>query len=146
MELFASASRYETTEKNSPSIPYIRSTATSAGASVELPWRFNASAQLSTIQFYSFDPQSAVEQNSRNRQWTGTLSRQLGHQTLRFTARDMRLMVSGVADRERTGEVEDTFQFRRIVFGGAVRSQQDWATEHRNSVYLADRRKSTWDV
>jgi len=40
------ASRYETTEKHDLVIPYIRSTGTSAGASVELPWRFNASSQL----------------------------------------------------------------------------------------------------
>jgi hypothetical protein len=134
--LFGSASRYETTEKHDPATPYIRSTATSAGTSVELPWRFNASAQLSTIQFYSFDPKSAAEQNSRNRQWTGTLSRQLGHHTLRFAASDMRLMVSGLPSRERSGEVEDTFHFSRFVLGGAGRVQQSFATERRNSVYL----------
>jgi hypothetical protein len=134
--LFGSASRYETTEKHDPVIPYIRSTSTSAGVSVELPWKFNASAQLSTIQFYLFNPASAAEQNSRNRQATGTLSRQLGHQTLRFTASDMRLMVSGLPSRQRSGELEDTIHFRRFVLGGAGRVQQSLATDHRNSVYV----------
>jgi hypothetical protein len=136
VELFASASHYETTEKHDPVIPYIRSTGTSAGASFELPWQVSASGQLSTIQFYSLEPKSGLEQNSRNRQWTGTLSRQFGHQTLRLTARDTRLMMSGSLDRQRSEEFEDTLQFHRLVLSGAVRSQQDIATEHRNSVYL----------
>jgi len=136
LELYGSASHYETTEKNDPVNPYIRSTATSAGASVELPGRFNASGQLGTIQFYSADPSSGAIQNSRNRQLTGTLSRQFGHQTLRFAASDMRLMVSGLPSRERSGEVEDTVHFRGFVLGGAARVQQALTTERLNSVYL----------
>jgi hypothetical protein len=136
LELFGSASRYETTEKHDPVVLYIRSTGTSAGVSTEMPWKFNASAQLSTIQFYSIDPKSDVTQNSRNRQLTGTLSRQLGRQTVRFTARDMRLMLSGLPTRERSGEVEDTIQLRRFVLGGAVRMQQSTTTERRNSIYV----------
>jgi hypothetical protein len=136
VELFGSASRYETTEKHDPVVPYIRSTGISAGVSTELPWRLNASAQLSTIQFYSFDPKSDATQDSRNRQLTGTLTRQLGRQTLRFTARDMRLMLSGLPTRERSGEVEDTIQLRHFVVGGAVRMQQSLTTERRNSLYF----------
>ena len=136
LTLFGSASQYATSDKHNPVTLYIRSTSTSAGASVELPWKFNASAQLSTVQFYSLDPQTATEQNSRNRQLTGTLGRPLGHHTLRFAVSDMRLMVSGLPSRERTGEVEDTFHIRRLVLGGAGRVQQSSTTEHRNTVYL----------
>jgi hypothetical protein len=77
-----------------------------------------------------------LEQNSRNRQITAALSRQFGHHTLRLTARDTQLMMSGSLDRQRTQEFEDTFQFHRLVLSGAARSQQDLASEHRNSVYF----------
>jgi hypothetical protein len=136
LELFGSASRYETTQKQDPVVPFMRSTGTAAGASVELPLRFSASAQLSTLHFCSSDPKSGATQDSQNRQLTGTLSRQFGRQTLRLTARDMRLTNSGLPDRERSGEVEDTLQFGRVVVGGAVRAQQSFALERRNSVYF----------
>ena len=136
VELFGSANQYETTAKSTEKLPFLRSTGTSAGASLEFPFKVNASAQLSTTRFSSFDPATDATQLSYNRQWTGTLTRRIAQHTIRLTGRDMRLAVNGVQSRQKSVEAEDTFQIRRLVMGAAARGQGSEGTERRNSVYL----------
>ena len=100
---------------------------------MQLPWHINVSGQFST---FSVNSATGVTQNSCNRLLTGTLSRRFHHQNLRLTVRDMHLMVLDAPRRDRSVELENTINIRRIVLGAAVRSQQSSATGHCNSVYF----------
>jgi len=136
LEFFGSANRYESVSKPADNLPFLRSTGMSAGLSLELPWKWSASAQLSVTDFHSSDPTSDAVQSASNRQWTGTLSRHIGAQTLRFTGRDMWLTANGVASREGSAEVEDIVQIRHVVVGGGVRAEQAAGLDRRNAVYV----------
>jgi hypothetical protein len=135
VELYASASRYESSSDSSARLPYLRSSATSAGGAVLLPWKWSASGQYSTMDLRSSDPVASTAQYSQFRLWSGTLSRTIGPHTLRLTEREMRLLSSGIPSREKSTEAEDLFQIRRIVLGGSMRLQQDSGTSRRNTVY-----------
>jgi hypothetical protein len=135
LELYSSANRYESSSNSSERLPSLRSAAVSAGASVLLPWKWNASGQYSTTDLHSSDPVSSTAQYSRVRQWSGTLSRSIGPHTLRVTERDMGLLANGTASRERSTEAEDLFHLRHFLLGASVRAQQDSGTSRRNTVY-----------
>ena len=124
LEFFGSANRYETASRPADKLPYLRSAGASAGLSLELPFKWNASAQLSTTGFHSSDPAAEAAQHSSNREWTGTLSRRFGPHTLRLTERNMRLTVNGTATRQRASEVEDAFQLGPLAVGAGARAQQ----------------------
>jgi hypothetical protein len=136
IELFGSANRYESASKPADKLPILRSTGASAGLSAQLPLKWNVSAQFSNTNFDSSDPTTEAPQHSSNREWTATLSRRLGSHTLRLTERDMRLIANGTAGREKSHEVEDTFQIRHVVVGAGARAQQSADADRRNAIYV----------
>jgi hypothetical protein len=135
LEIFASGSEYRSTAQPQDNLPILKSTTLPVGASLTLPWQMTASAQWSTGSFTSFDPGTNASQRSDNRQWTATLSRPIQRHSLRFMARDMRLVINGISSRERSGEFEDTFQAGHFAVSGALRVQRAVATDDRNSLY-----------
>jgi hypothetical protein len=136
IELFGSANRYETASKVTDNLPFLRSAGASAGLSVDLPLKWNASAQLSTTDFHSTDPAAESAQHSSNREWSAMLSRRIGPHTLRFTERDMRLIANGTAGRQRSTEIEDSFQIRHMAVGAGARAQQSAGPDRRTGVYV----------
>jgi hypothetical protein len=135
VELYASANRYESSADSSDRLPYLRSTAASAGATVQLPWKWNVSGQYSTTDLHSSFPAASTAQYSQYHQWSGTLSRSFGPHTLRITEREMHLLSNGTPSREKSTEAEDLFRIRHFLLGGSVRVQQDSGGSRRKTVY-----------
>jgi hypothetical protein len=135
VELYGSASAYSNNLENNPDLPSFRSSGYSAGASFTLPWRLSAGASLTTLNLTQRDPSQPVALPSNNRQINLNLSRPLGRHNLRFSLIDMKLNTNLLPQSQRFEEVEDTFTWRHLVLGGAIRLQNSQATESRNTVF-----------
>jgi hypothetical protein len=145
LEVFGSVSRYRNNlEDNQESTTY-HSSGYSAGASVLLPLKISASAQLSELSYYSLTPDTSspaptspiamLREDSNNRQVSASLARSFGRQNLHFTWRDLLLEEDGPAQHQRSQELEDQVNFGRLSFGVAIRMQNAVATDHRNTVF-----------
>ena len=135
LELYGSASQYRNNLEKDLNATALRSTSASAGLTTTLPWKFYANGQLSVIGFSSQVPGSAAIA-SDNRQFSASLSRPIGHHSLQVNWRDLKLVTPPVVQRQRSTEIQDTYQLHRFVIGGAARVQQSAGSEQRNSVYL----------
>jgi hypothetical protein len=136
IELFASGSRYRTIPyANRQAIAFDSRTHT-AGLSVQLPLGFSASGQISGIRLISTDPQSAITATSENRQLTGTVTKRIFFQNLRFTVRDLNLLIGRTPSRQKAQEFEDIVSIRWLTVGAAVRRQQSITTDRRDSVFV----------
>jgi uncharacterized membrane protein YgcG len=136
VDIYASASAYSNNLEGNPDLPSFHSSAYTAGTSVVLPWKFNASASLSTMGLTEHDPSRPGESTSNNRQLSFNLSRPLRRHSLRFSLIDMKLNTNLLPMAQRFTEVEDTFTWKRLVLGGAVRMQSSQATQSRNTLFF----------
>jgi hypothetical protein len=134
VELYASASGYRNNVARNPALPNFRNTSESVGASIQLPGRFSLNGQLTLLDL-------AVRQNadkpwdrSKNQQQTVTVSRAFARHNLRATARDFRQSSLLSPQRQRSGEIEDTFHVRYLVLGAGVKVQRLIASESRSSL------------
>jgi hypothetical protein len=137
VELYGSASRYESNLEHDPSLPTYESSGLSAGGSVGLPWKISASGQLSVVHFQIRSPDLDGPRTSDNRQVLVTLGRPFGRHNIRVSYRDLRLNSVGDIERQHSTEVEDIFRVRKLMLGAAVREQRlETSSEHRNSLFL----------
>jgi hypothetical protein len=136
VDLYASTSAYANNLEGNPDLPSFHSTAYTAGTSVLLPWKFNASASLSTMRLNERDPSRPGESVSNNRQRSFNLNRPIRRHSLRFSLIDMKLNTNLAPMGQRFTEVEDNFTWKRLVLGGAVRLQSSQATVSKNTLFF----------
>ena len=136
VDFYASASAYSNNLEGNPDLPSFHSSAYTAGTSVVLPWKFNASASLSTMRLTEHDPSQPGELPSSNRQLSFNLSRPIRRHSLRFSLIDMKLNTNLSPMAQRFTEVEDMFTWKRLVLGGAVRMQNSQSTQSRNTLFF----------
>jgi hypothetical protein len=134
LELSASAGDYHNNLEHDSTATTIRDTNTSAGVTISLPWKMYGSGQISTIRFTSQTP-GHDPIASHNRLISGTLSRSLRRHSMQVTWRDIKLAAADLAQRQRSTEVGDTFQVKRLFLGAAARLQQTSGSERRDSMY-----------
>jgi hypothetical protein len=135
LELYASASQFRNNLENDPTVTALRSSSVSAGITAVLPWNFSANGQISFVGFSSQPPGSPATA-SDNRQLSASLSRSIGRHSLQVNWRDLRLVMPPAPQRQRSTEIQDTYQLGRFFLGAAARLQQATGSERRNSVYL----------
>jgi hypothetical protein len=136
VDLYASTSAYSNNLERNPDLTTFHSSAYSAGASVALPWKFSASASLSTVDLTLSGPTQPGEGPSNNRQTNFNLGRAIRRHSLRFSLIDMKLNTKILPQAQRFTEVEDIFTWKRLVLGGAVRVQSSHSTESRNTLFF----------
>lgn len=133
VELSASASDYRNNLEERSDVSTFHSSGYSAGLSVALPWKFNASSQLSTLSYDSL--LNDVRQYSDNRELSLTLTRSFGRHGLRVTLRDLDLKTSD-PQRQRSAEIEDQVNWKRFSFGGAIRQQDLVTNQNRQTLFF----------
>ena len=136
VDFYASASAYSNNLENNPDLPSFHSSAYTAGTSVILPWKFNASASLSSMLLTERDPSPPGQSASNNRQLSFNLTRPIRRHSLRFSLIDMKLNTNLAPMAQRFTEVEDNFTWKRLVLGGAVRMQSSQAAESKNTLFF----------
>jgi hypothetical protein len=136
VDLYASTSAYSNNLEGNPDLPSFHSSAYTAGASVLLPWKFNASGSLSTMLLTERVPSQPNASGSNNRQLSFNLSRPIRRHSLRFSMIDMKLNTNLSPMAQRFTEVEDNFTWKRLVLGGAVRLQNSQSMESRNTLFF----------
>ena len=135
LELYGSASQYRNNLEKDPDATALRSSSSSAGVTTTLPWKLYANGQLSIIGFSSQAP-GIPAIASDNRQFSASLSRAVGHHSLQLNWRDLKLATPPIAQRQRSTEIQDSYQLHHFVIGGAARLQGSSGSEKRDSVYL----------
>jgi hypothetical protein len=135
VDLYGSANEYSNNLEHNPQLPTYHSSGETSGASFILPWKFDANASLSTIRLTVRDPARPGESISNNRQLNLNLTRPLRRHSLRLSYIDMKLNSNTLPQVQRFTEVEDTYVWKRLVIGGAVREQNSKATENRNTLF-----------
>jgi hypothetical protein len=135
VELFGSVSQYRNNIDNTSDLPTFRSNATSAGASFSLPYRFSLSGQLSTINFSVQQPDAALSL-SHNQQLIATLGRPIRNHHLLFSYRDLKIDSDGRYERQRSAEIEDVVQIKKISLGAAVRDQRLNTEEKKDTIFV----------
>ena len=135
IELFGSASQYRNNIDNSADLPTFRSHSTSAGASFALPYRFSLSGQLSTIDFSVQQPDAALS-ISHNQQIIATLGRPIRNHNLLLSYRDLNITTDGKYERQRSAEIEDVVQFKRLSVGAAVRDQRLLTEQSKDTIFV----------
>ena len=134
LELYASASRYGNNLEGDTSLAVLTSENLSAGFSAQLPGRLAVNGQVSAVRYTDHEPlQERV--TSQNRQTTASLARSFGRQSVQLGWREIRLDTPG-AQRQRSIELSDTYQFRRFSVGGAARYQQTRGPAELNSLFF----------
>ncbi len=135
LELSGSASHYHNNLEKNPGLSSYRSTSTSAGATLQLPWKMSGSAQLSTIQFSAQPPGGAPASTSNDQQMSASLARPFRRHTVRFSVDELKLVTNTLPQRQRWAEVEDTFRIKRLMLGADLRLQQIASDQRRDTVY-----------
>jgi hypothetical protein len=135
VDLYGSADTYSNNLEHNPQLPTYHSSGETSGASFILPWKFNANASLSTIRLTVRDPALLGESISNNRQLNLNLTRPLRRHSLRLSYIDMKLNSNITPQVQRFAELEDTYVWKRLVIGGAIREQNTKATENRNTLF-----------
>ncbi|MGI9074177.1 MAG: carboxypeptidase-like regulatory domain-containing protein [Bryobacteraceae bacterium] len=136
IELFGSASESRNNIGHLADLPTFQSKSTSAGGSLSLPSRFSLSGQLSTIDFSVKQPGTDGFSRSHNRQLIGTLGRAIRNHNLHFSYRDLNILSGGTKERQRSAEIEDVVQFKRLSLGGAVRDQRLIAEQSKDTLFI----------
>ena len=135
VNIYGSASAYSNNLEHNPDVPTFHSSGYTAGANFVLPWKFNAGASLASLNLTERDPSRSGPFVSDNRQLNINLGRPIGRHNLRFSLIDMKLNSNLLPQTQRFGELEDTFIWKRLVLGGAVRLQNSHTTENRNTLF-----------
>ena len=95
----------------------------------------SANVSLSTLRLTTLDPALPGESISNNRQLNLTLTRPLRRHSLRLSYIDMDLNSNTLPQVQRFTEFEDTFTWKRLVMGGAVREQNTKSTANTNTLF-----------
>ena len=135
VDLYGSGSDYSNNLEHNPQLPTYHSWGGTTGASFMLPWKFSASASLSTLRLTTLDPGLLGETISNNRQLNLTLTRPLRRHNLRLSYIDMDLNSNTLPQAQRFTEFEDTFTWKHLVIGGAVREQNTTSTQNTNTLF-----------
>ena len=135
VDLYGSANEYSNNLEHNPQLPTYHSSGETSGASFILPWKFDANISLSTLRFTVRDPALPGESISNNRQLNLNLTRPLRRHSLRLSYIDMNLNSNTAPQVQRFTELEDTYVWKRLVIGGAVREQNSKATENTNTLF-----------
>jgi len=135
VDLYGSANVYSNNLEHNPQLPTYHSSGETSGASFILPWKFDANISLSTLRFTVRDPALPGESISNNRQLNLNLTRPLRRHSLRLSYIDMNLNSNTAPQVQRFTELEDTYVWKRLVIGGAVREQNSKATENTNTLF-----------
>lgn len=135
VEVFGSASQSRNNLAADPNQPSFSSRSQSAGASLQLPGRFMVTGQTSRLLFDSRQPETRELHRSDNRIWSGTIARPLGRHNFRYSLRDLRLAQPGRLDRQRSQEMEDTFQWKALIVSGALRLDRSLMEQSRSTLY-----------
>jgi hypothetical protein len=134
--LYGSASEYSNNLEKNPQLPSFHSSQFAAGSSFLLPWKFNAGASLSFLDYTQRQPSRPAELASKNRQLNVNLNRPIKRHSLRLSLIDMKLNMNSLPQVQRFLEFEDIFTWKRLVIGGAVREQNSRVTETRNTLFF----------
>ena len=134
-ELYGSASHYRNNLEHDATLPQLDSTSKSLGISFPMPWKISATGQVSAISYSDHTP-GEPDVNSTNRQISGALSRGVGRQTIQVNWREIDMDTAPIAQRQRSTEAGDTFQFRHFSVGGSARYQQVSGSERLNSLFF----------
>ncbi len=135
VEVTASADHYTNNLAHDPSLPDFGTTGYSAGVSLRLPFKFSLSSNLSIIHFSSLTPVTGQREDSNNRQLILTVTRPVRRHNLRVTYMNLDLNSNVSPQKQWSVEVEDTFSWKRIVLGSAIRTQNSTSTESRNTLF-----------
>jgi len=143
IEVSGSVNHYSNNLAKDTAVSDFRSTGYSAGTSIALPWKLSAGANFSMIQFQSLPATSgqasgegALEQKSTDKQLILSISRTIQRHNLRFSFMDLQLDSNLTSSTQHSTEIEDTFLWKKIVLGGAVRLQSLDGTQPRSTVYF----------
>jgi hypothetical protein len=136
VDIYGSASAYSNNLEGNPAVPTFHSSGYTTGATFVLPWKFNAGASLSSLQLTERDPSRPGRFASDNRQLNFNLGRPIGRHNLRFSLIDMKLNSNLLPQTQRFGELGDTFIWKWLVLGGAVRLQNSHTTENGNTLFF----------
>jgi hypothetical protein len=134
-EVYGSASAYANNLENNPEVPSFHSSGYSAGGSLTLPWKFNVGASLTALRLTENSPSQPVAP-SNNRQISFDVSRSIKRHSLRFSLIDMKLNTNSQPQSQRFEEVQDTFTWKHLVLGGAVRLQSAQSTQSVNTLFF----------
>jgi hypothetical protein len=135
VDVYASASEYSNNLEHNPDLPTYHSSGETSGAAFILPWKFDANISLSTLRLTVLDPALPGESISNNRQLNFTLTHPLRRHNLRLSYIDMNLNSNTTPMVQRFTELEDTYVWKRLVIGGAVREQNSKSTETMNTLF-----------
>jgi hypothetical protein len=135
-EVYGSASDYANNLENNPAVASFRSSGYSFGGSLTLPWKFNADASYSFLRLLESDPTLPPVAPSKNSQISVDISRPIKKHSLRFSLMDMNLNANSLPQIEHLAEVDDTFAWKHLALGGAVRYQNTQTTDTVNTVYV----------
>ena len=135
VDLYGSASVYSNNLEHNPELPTYHSSGETSGASFLLPWQFDANVSLSTLRLREITPSLPGESFSNNRQLNLNLTRPLRRHSLRLSYIDMNLNSNTLPQVERLTELDDTFVWKRLVIGGAIREQNTKATDATNTLF-----------
>jgi len=133
LEVYASASKYRNNIEDSSDVITYHSIGYSAGTSLTLPWKFSVSGSLTILDYTSNEP--GMTEDSKNRQLSFTLARPIGRHNLRITVRDLELNASA-PQHQRSEEIEDSVNWRRLTFSAAIRRQETIDTEVQQSLFF----------
>lgn len=135
VDLYGSASLYSDNLEHNPQLPTYHSSGETSGASFLLPWKFDANVSLSTLRLTDLAPFLPGESISNNRQLNINVTRPLRRHSLRLSYIDMNLNSNTLPQLERLTELDDTFVWKRLVIGGAIREQATKATQDTNTFF-----------
>jgi hypothetical protein len=135
LEIFGSASEYRNNIGNDPRLATFRSSNESAGASVQMPAKMSLSTQVTFLNLSTRSNDASPWNRSKNRQESATLTRTLAGHNLRFTVREFKQTSALSSQRQRSGEINDSFHIRRLSLGAGVRLQRMLAGDSRTSLY-----------
>jgi hypothetical protein len=135
MEIYASASEYQNNLAKDPTLPTFRNSTESAGVSIQLPAKVSLNTQVTLLDLSTRATAGSPWSRSKNQQETVTLARRFWRHSLRVTGRDFRFSSPLDSQRQRSGEVEDNFQIRRLTLGAGVRVQRLLGSESRTSLF-----------
>ena len=135
IDLYGSASAYSNNLEHNPQLPTFHSSGISGGAAFILPWKLNGSASISMLHLTTMSPSQPVPP-SDNLQINLNVSRTIRRHTVSVSYIDMKLNSNLLPQTQRFTEVGDTFTWKRLVLGGAVREQVSQSTETRNTLFF----------
>jgi hypothetical protein len=136
LDIYASASQYTNNVEHHADVPTFQSIGSIAGVSITLPRRITLGASLSLLRFAERGGAQPALMSTANRQLNVTASAPMGRHSLRVSVTDMDLTTNVQPQTQRMVEIGDTFVWKRLTVGGAVRGQRSVSAESRDTVFF----------